>query len=117
MADNKTGVRVVCPAGDIAEAQARGFSVTWPDGQSLDLIVVRRDGRYHGYRNSCPHTGVPLEWTPDQFLDASGTYLQCFTHGALFQIEDGLCVAGPCAGRYLSEVPLEIADGLLLLAG
>jgi len=32
--------------------------------------------------------------------------IQCATHGALFRIRDGYCVAGPCAGQGL--IPLEV---------
>lgn len=105
----------VCAVDEVGEGQARGFSLPRDDGSNIELIVLRRDGRFHAYLNSCPHTGVPLEWTPDQFLDDSGNYLQCFTHGALFQLDDGLCVAGPCAGRSLSRVELDVSDGLISL--
>ena len=52
-------------------------------------------------REPLPAPGVPLEWLPDRFLDDSGSLLQCATHGALFLIESGECVAGPCAGQSL----------------
>jgi len=52
----------------------------------------------------CPHRGVPLEWQPDQFLDPSASLIQCATHGALFLIESGECVAGPCAGQFLTAL-------------
>ncbi|MEE8263379.1 MAG: Rieske (2Fe-2S) protein, partial [Gammaproteobacteria bacterium] len=42
-------------------------------------------------------------WVPDQFLDETGNLLQCATHGALFRIEDGFCVAGPCTGASLTQ--------------
>ena len=41
---------------------------------------------------------------PDQFLDPSNSLIQCATHGALFLIENGECVAGPCAGQSLTAI-------------
>jgi nitrite reductase/ring-hydroxylating ferredoxin subunit len=52
-----------------------------------------------------------LEWQPDQFLDLSLSYIQCFTHGALFRVEDGLCLRGPCSGDRLTSIRVEVLDG------
>ena len=38
------------------------------------------------------------------------------SHGALFEKRTGYCVAGPCAGRALTPVALEIRDGYVVLA-
>src|SRR5690625_5645282 len=79
-----------------------------PDGGSLslqsgghDLFAVRTRDQVYLYRNNCPHDNVPLNWEPDQFMDASGTMIECVNHGALFVIETGECVAGPCLGDCL----------------
>jgi nitrite reductase/ring-hydroxylating ferredoxin subunit len=89
----------LCATSELLEGQSRGFTVG-----ELKVIAVRRDGRTYLYENRCPHRGVPLEWRPDQFLDDSGSLLQCATHGALFLIESGECVAGPCAGQTLRQL-------------
>ncbi len=79
------------------------------------LLVVRRGDELHAYHNRCPHTGAPLEWREHDFLDREGRYIQCSLHGALFRIEDGLCLAGPCRGRSLERVELELSgDGTVL---
>lgn len=67
-------------------------------------MVVRKKGQFYIYRNSCPHTGINLEWVPDQFLDITGELIQCSTHGALFSIKKGLCIRGPCVGMSLQAV-------------
>ncbi len=65
------------------------------------------------YRNRCPHRGVPLEWQPDRFLDPSASLIQCARHGALFLIESGECVAGPCEGETLRAIDSrEDGDGI-----
>ncbi|MHC8405805.1 MULTISPECIES: Rieske (2Fe-2S) protein [unclassified Pseudomonas] len=92
-------MKFLCAGTEISEASSRGFDIC---GQKL--FAVRRGGQVHVYINRCPHRGVGLEWKPDQFLDASNSLIQCATHGALFLIEDGECVSGPCAGRSLTAV-------------
>jgi len=53
---------------------------------------------------------------PGIFLSGDGRSLQCSAHGALFQPSDGLCTAGPCAGKYLQSVPLQItAEGNIIV--
>jgi nitrite reductase/ring-hydroxylating ferredoxin subunit len=78
---------------------------------ALRLLIVRQGMEIYAYLNSCPHTGVNLEWLPDQFLDSSAQYIQCAMHGAMFRIEDGLCVSGPCAGDALTAIPAYLQDG------
>ena len=93
-------MKFLCAPQQLIEGQSRGFLL---DG--LKLFAVRRDGQVYAYQNRCPHRGVPLEWQPDQFLDHSNSLIQCATHGALFLIESGECVAGPCAGQSLKALP------------
>ena len=86
----------LCPSQALPEGTSRGFEY-----EEMRLLAVRREGQVYAYKNRCPHRGVPLEWLPDQFLDTSASLIQCATHGALFLIETGECVAGPCAGQML----------------
>jgi len=90
---------------ELADNQARGFELG-----ELSLFAVKKDGQVYLYRNQCPHLGVELNWLEDQFLDMDNALIQCATHGALFIIEDGQCVAGPCQGQQLVAVPFEVVD-------
>ena len=90
----------LCPSSHLAEGNSRGFLV-----DERRLFAVRRDGRAYIYLNRCPHRGIPLEWQPDAFLDDSASLIRCASHGALFLIESGECVAGPCAGERLRALP------------
>ena len=100
----------LCAPNELTEGQSRGFAVA-----ELKLLVVRREGQVYAYQNRCPHRGIPLEWQPDQFLDHSNSLIQCATHGALFLIESGECVAGPCSGQSLKVLNCrEDADGIWL---
>ena len=51
----------------------------------------------------------------DRFLDPDGSLIQCSTHGALFEIESGRCIAGPCKGQYLQAIPYLLDNGLLMV--
>lgn len=93
-----------------------------PEGGSIGLVhgdkklfAVKHKGKVVLYRNSCPHLGIPLEWVENQFLDSSGTMIQCANHGALFVIKSGQCVAGPCAGRKLEAIPFHIDNNHLCI--
>ena len=93
-----------------------------PEGESRGLqhgehhlIAIKKDGQLHLYLNRCPHRGIPLEWLPDQFLDLDRAFIQCSTHGALFQIETGECIQGPCQGQSLTPIPFSIKDGTIYL--
>lgn len=78
----------------------RSFLITHQN-QQLNIVVISHSTGFVAYLNRCPHTGVNLEWQPNQFLDIDGNFIQCATHGAKFQISDGFCVFGPCAGESL----------------
>ena len=86
------------------------------NGKDRAVMVVRRGDGVHVYLNVCPHIGGPLDFTPGQFLNLDKSYIQCATHGALFQIDDGLCVKGPCATQSLTPVTSEVRDGRVFLS-
>lgn len=112
---------VVCRLEDVPDGDARGFELDdghdGEEGRPLRLIVVRQGEHALVYVNRCPHRGTPLDWMPDRFLDAEGRHLICATHGALFRVEDGLCMAGPCAGDALVRVAAWVVDGEVRLDG
>lgn len=80
-----------------------------------EIFVVFKNSKYYVYSNSCPHTGSPLDWLPDQFLNLDKTLIQCATHHAMFRIEDGFCVSGPCAGQSLQQIPVGLVDGMVVI--
>jgi nitrite reductase/ring-hydroxylating ferredoxin subunit len=96
----------ICHRNQIPENGSRGFDVA---GQQL--FAVNKRGRITVYRNQCPHLGLPLNWLPDQFLDVGRELIQCASHGALFRIDNGQCVAGPCVGKSLQAIEFQEIDG------
>lgn len=77
------------------------------------LIALRRGRTVWLYVNACPHIGAPLDMEPGQFLNHDKSLILCTMHGALFSVENGLCVQGPCAGKSLTRVPCKIEDGIV----
>lgn len=101
---------VICKLDDLADPGCRGLELDVA-GRSYDAFIVRQGRQVYAYLNSCPHTGGPLDWVPHQFLDLDKAHIQCATHDALFQINDGRCVSGPCQGQRLTAIPVIIRDG------
>lgn len=90
-------MQYLCSAAELTDGSSRAFEI---DG--VKLIAVRRQGQVYLYRNRCPHRGIALNWAPgDSLLDPSASLLECAHHGALFLVESGECIAGPCAGDAL----------------
>ena len=100
---------MICRTTDLGDPGARSFVLTHA-GDTIEGIVLHWAGRWYGYRNKCPHTGVNLNWLPDQFFDLLQHYLQCSMHGALFEPVTGYCVGGPCVGESLITLPLRVDE-------
>jgi nitrite reductase/ring-hydroxylating ferredoxin subunit len=105
---------LLCNNDELIENKSRSFSVETEQGP-LDLFVVKIDNEVYAYKNYCPHLGIPLNWQPDDFLSIEETHIQCATHGALFTLEKGNCIAGPCSGDQLEKLKLEKRDNQVWL--
>lgn len=112
--DGLSRMRRLCRLDEIADGAAKGFAAA--PGAFTGLFAVRRGDAVYAYVNSCPHIGVPLDWSPDRFLNADATRIICATHGAEFRIEDGMCLRGPCQGEALEPVMIQIKDGAIFVA-
>lgn len=105
----------LCKLDEIAAPKgSKGFSLSTENGV-LEMFLVRDGDQVFGYRNSCPHTGATLQWMADKFLDLEESYIQCSIHGAIFNIDDGLCVGGPCGGQSLEKLDIAIRDEVVYL--
>jgi len=105
----------LCRLTEIDDGGARGFG-TGRGTERVEVLVARRGPAVFAYLNVCPHLGTPLDWTPDRFMTPDGRLLRCATHDARFRVEDGYCIAGPCAGRSLTPVPARVdAEGVVVI--
>jgi nitrite reductase/ring-hydroxylating ferredoxin subunit len=106
--------RVVCALHELADPGAKGFTMgrgDWP----LRGFVVRHGAVVRAYVNHCPHAGFPLNWTPDAFLAPEAPMILCSMHGALFEVESGLCISGPCQGLGLRPLAVRVERGYVML--
>jgi len=108
------GVRLG-PLASVPDGGARGYVLRMRAGR-FHGFAVRRGDRVHGYADRCPHAGLPLAQKLDDYLTPDGSRIACSWHGALFAVEDGLCLGGPCAGQRLTPWPLTVEDGAILTA-
>lgn len=100
----------LCHINDINDNQSKGFTLN-----ERHFFAVKKYNAIHLYQNKCPHLGIQLEMVPDQFLDASHSLIMCSMHGALFRIEDGLCISGPCLEQSLQAIPFTIENDFILV--
>jgi len=101
---------------DIPDGGSAGYEIETDRGRRL-YMAVRRGDRVFVYVNSCPHNGTPLDFEPGRFLNLDRTHILCTNHGALFRIDDGYCVSGPCAGKHLEPAAAVVRSGFLVLCG
>ncbi|MBN9161311.1 MAG: 2Fe-2S ferredoxin [Myxococcales bacterium 68-20] len=102
----------LCSLDAIGVEGARNFVLQIGDA-FFHGFVVRRGDEVFGYVDQCPHQGLPLARKLDDYLTPDKTLVNCAWHGALFRVEDGMCVGGPCAGARLSPWPVRVANGIV----
>lgn len=103
------------PLDRIADGAARSFVLELRAGR-FHGFVVRRGGTVFGYVDRCPHAGVTLAAQLDDYLSPDGRLIACSWHGALFELESGRCVGGPCVGQRLAPWPVVVRDGVVVTA-
>ena len=107
-----TDGRRLCRLEEVPDGEAKGVLA---EGFEYEVFIHREGEGVRAFLNSCPHQGTPLDWVPDRFIAPDGEHFLCATHGALFRMADGLCVAGPCQGARLTAVPVRLDDGWVVL--
>ena len=81
----------------------------------LEGFAVRiASGAVRAWVNLCPHRGQAVDLGDGQLFTREGL-LECQAHGAYFDADSGLCLAGACPGRALTPVRIEERDGAVWL--
>ena len=107
---------VVGEMAELGDPGCREFSIgdgEWP----FKGFVVRQGDEIFAYQNFCMHVGHALNWMPDGFLTKDRSAIICASHGAMYEIDTGLCFAGPCIGKSLRIVDVEVRDGTIYVCG
>lgn len=104
----------VCRLDDVPNGGAHSATLML-HGVETQVFLFRRGERVRAFVNSCPHTGANLDWQPGRFMDYQGRHFLCGTHGALFRLDDGFCISGPCKGRSLKSVAVKLRGDAVVL--
>jgi nitrite reductase/ring-hydroxylating ferredoxin subunit len=78
------------------------------EGISREGFLAFIEGEIVCYENVCRHLPLPLDYGDGQFFMADKKHFVCQTHGAMYDPQSGLCVAGPCAGASLKKIRFEV---------
>jgi nitrite reductase/ring-hydroxylating ferredoxin subunit len=100
----------VCRDEALGEKETAKFRIG-EGSNAAEGFVIRYQGALYAYRNECRHVPMTMDWVENRFLSRDRCYIQCATHGARYQIDTGLCVEGPPAGKTLKNLPVEVCDG------
>lgn len=100
----------LCTLSDVPADGTADFIADF-DGNRFLVMVIRKGDGVYVYENACPHIGGRLDFPPGEFLSDDGEHIECATHAALFNIEDGLCIFGPCEGDRLTQIKAEVRGG------
>jgi nitrite reductase/ring-hydroxylating ferredoxin subunit len=106
----------VCGLDELDDPGCKEFRIgegDWP----FRGFVVRLGEAVYAYQNFCMHAGHPLNWKADAFLTGDGSQIICASHAAVYEIESGECVAGPCPGKKLRPVDVKVRDGEVVVKG
>lgn len=103
----------LCAMSDIPSPGSKEFKLEQFD---QPFFIVHKGDDVRAYINSCPHTGAPLNWQPDKFLNYEQDLIQCSLHMAIFDIPSGKCLAGPCINKGLRRVDIEVKCGDIYLS-
>ncbi len=83
-------------------------------GMPRNAVIVRAEDTVpRAYVNICMHLPIPLDAGRGRFFDRDGKHLICRTHGALYRLEDGMCIEGPCNGMALEPLSVVVDDGVI----
>jgi nitrite reductase/ring-hydroxylating ferredoxin subunit len=103
-------VIVVCRADELGESETAKFRIG-SGTQAPEGFVVRHKGELHAWRNECRHVPMTMDWVENRFLSRDKCWIQCATHGALYDIATGLCVSGPPSGKTLRRLNVCVEKG------
>lgn len=115
-------VFAICDAGSIEKGDAKAFSLSRineaGESRPFPIVVIRtQDNDYFGYVNTCPHEGTWLNIGAGEFFSRERAFLRCGRHGALFEIDSGLCIEGRCKDKSLEPIALAVVDGDVCVCG
>ncbi|MBI3445072.1 MAG: Rieske 2Fe-2S domain-containing protein [Magnetospirillum sp.] len=104
----------LCALADLADPGSMVLSLRRIDDSPARVMVLRKGGKVFAYEDVCPHIPLPLEQLGGKVLDSDGRRIYCANHGALFEVDTGLCVKGLCEGKSLTPFAVQVRDGRVI---
>jgi nitrite reductase/ring-hydroxylating ferredoxin subunit len=116
LSETRPQIRVLaCPRAQLEPGEV--VPVALPRGADRRpreaLVLLGSDGEPRCYLNLCRHLPIPIDLGSRRYLTQNKQHLLCGTHGALYRLDDGVCVTGPCLSLALQSIPLIEEQGLL----
>lgn len=104
---------LLCASQDLEHENVK--KLPHPLQSDLDLILIKQDQHYYAYHNICPHFSIQLDNAKGQFFTYNNQWIMCAHHSAMFEIDTGLCIDGPCKARQLIPEKLSVEQGCIYL--
>lgn len=110
-------LREVCARGDLVRGRVRTCALPRsPEGFPREAMVIEdMTGVVRAFINECKHLPIPLDAGSGEYLTEDGMFFLCSTHGAMYRVDDGYCIEGPCQGSSLNPLPVVIENGRVFL--
>ncbi|QCU90507.1 PfkB family carbohydrate kinase [Thiomicrorhabdus sediminis] len=80
------------------------------DQNGRSLVLIKYEEGVRCYINNCPHQDVPLNEAYKIDVNPFEKTLKCSVHDAFFNIDDGVCIDGPCWDEALQSVAVKIDE-------
>jgi nitrite reductase/ring-hydroxylating ferredoxin subunit len=93
----------------MAHGESRTFAFL-RNGRPAEGFLIRHGEGYFAYLNQCRHWYVPLDLGDADFYSPQTDRIMCKTHGAVYQVDTGLCDYGPCVGAALESFPVALEE-------
>lgn len=109
-----SGDIALCRLDDLPDPGSAILRLRHGDDRLAQVMVVRRGTKVFAYEDVCPHIPLPLEQLGGKVLASDGRRIYCANHGALFDIESGLCIKGLCEGKSLIPFPVTLKGDVIV---
>ncbi|NQZ31382.1 MAG: Rieske 2Fe-2S domain-containing protein [Oceanospirillaceae bacterium] len=90
----------LCTTNQLFLEKTNSVAITSVDHR---FIIVSVKQEIFVYKNSCPHLHKALNTQGGNVLTQDGSFIRCSRHNALFTLDQGLCIRGPCNASKLSK--------------
>lgn len=104
----------IAKSSDLNEGQVIEFQFI-RGSRKGDGFIAPFVGEIVAFENVCQHIPVKLDVLGSKIYDRDGKHFICQNYGALYEPISGMCVSGPCKGKKLKKLKIEISDGMIWL--